>query len=152
MATSSAKTVEAYLKELPEDRRTAIEAVRKVILKHLPKGYEEGISYGMIGYYIPLSKYPKGYLDNKDQPLVYAGLASQKNYMAVYLMGIYGHKGEESWFQKEYKASGKKLDMGKSCVRFRKLDDLPLEVIGKAIAMTTVDEYIKKYEESRKRK
>jgi len=151
MASSQAQTVETYLKELPEDRRAAISKIREIILKHLPKGYEEGMQYGMIGYFVPLSRYSAGYFDRKNQPLPYAALASQKNYMSIYLMNIYGHKDTESWFQKEYKATGKKLDMGKSCVRFKNIDDLPLDVIGKAVALTPVDTYIEMYEAARKK-
>lgn len=149
---SKAKTVSEYLKELPPDRREALEVVRKIISKNLPKGYEEIMQYGMIGYVIPLRLYPSGYLNNPQCPITYAGLASQKNYMSLYLTNVYGHKETEAWFKKEYKASGKKLDMGKSCVRFKKLDDLPLQLIGKAIARTPVEKYIAIYEKSRKRK
>jgi hypothetical protein len=145
----NAKTVQEYLNALPEDRRAAINAVRKVILKHLPKGYEEGLQYGMIGYAVPLKLYPPGYRCGKDVPLPYAALASQKNFMSVYLCNIYGDKKTEQWFRKEYKATGKKLDMGKSCVRFKKLEDLPLELIGKAIARTAVKKFVRIYEQAR---
>src|SRR3989344_5122804 len=147
MVSSNAKTVEQYLKELPQERREAISAVRKVILKNLPKGYEECMMFGMIGYAIPLSKYPNTY---NNQPLGIAALASQKNYMSIYLMNVYGNKETEKWFKDAYKKSGKKLDMGKSCVHFKKLDDLPLDVIGKTITLTSVDELIKVYEKSRR--
>ncbi len=152
MVKSYATTVKAYLDGLPPERRAAIRAVRKVVLDNLPKGYEETIAYGMLGYVVPLKLYPKGYLGKKDVPLPYASLAAQKNYMALYLMNIYGDKKTEEWFVKEYTASGKKLDMGKSCVRFKRLDDLPLDVIGKAIARTPVNELIAKYEAARNRK
>lgn len=145
MVTSKAKSVEDYLAELPEDRRQAIAAVRKVILKNLPKGYEETMQYGMISYVVPLEKYPDTY--NK-QALAIASLASQKNYMTLYLMCVYGNT--ETWFKKRYEASGKKLDMGKSCVHFKKLDDLALDVIGETIARTPLSTFIKQYEESRK--
>ena len=148
MAQSIAKTVDEYLAELSPDRREAIAAVRKVILLHLPPGYEETMQYGMIGYVIPLERYPVTY---NGQPLEYAALASQKNYMSVYLMNIYGDKEAESWFVDEYKASGKKLNMGKSCLRFKKLEDLPTDLIGKAIARTTVADFIEVYEASRRR-
>jgi uncharacterized protein YdhG (YjbR/CyaY superfamily) len=148
---SKAKTVNQYLAELPPDRRDAINAVRKVILKNLPEGFEETMLYGMICYVVPHKLFPAGYHCDPSQPLCYAGLASQKNHMAVYLMTVYGHKDTENWFVKAYKATGKKLDMGKSCVRFKKLDDLPLDVIGQAIARVPVDKYIKAYEESRKK-
>lgn len=151
MVASSAKTVKEYLDGLSPERRKEIEAVRKIIIKNLPKGYEEGISYGMLGYCVPLSLYPKGYLGKKDVPLPYACLASQKHYMALYLNNVYGDKATDEWFRKTYKASGKKLDMGKSCVRFKSADDLPLEVIGQAIAKTPVQTYIERYEAARKK-
>lgn len=143
---SKAKTVREYLAELPEDRRVAIQAVRQVILKNLDKGYEEGMQYGMIGYYVPHKLYPAGYHCDSKQPLPFAGLASQKNHMAVYLMCIYGSREQEEWFRKEWAKTGKKLDMGKSCIRFRKLEDLPLDVIGKVIARVPLKEYIGYYE------
>lgn len=144
--TSQATTVKEYLASLPEDRRAAISAVRDVILKNLPAGYEEGMQYGMIGYYVPPNIFPAGYHCDPKVPLPFASLASQKNHMAVYLMCVYGDEATREWFEKEYRASGKKLDMGKSCVRFKKLDDLPLEVIGKAIARVPVARYIARYE------
>lgn len=145
---STAKTVREYLAALPKDRRVALQAVRRVIVENLPKGYEETMQYGMIGYVVPLSLYPKGYLGKKDTPLPYAALASQKRHMAVYLMNIYADRDRkaEQWFKKAYEASGKKMDVGKSCVRFRKLEDLPLDVIGKAVARTPVKDYIAAYE------
>jgi len=144
---SAANTVEEYLASLPPEREKALRAIRKVILANLPKGYEEGMQYGMIGYYIPLKRYPVTY---NGQPLGIVALASQKNYMAVYLMNIYCDKETEAWFAERYKASGKKLDMGKSCLRFKKLEDLPLGLIGEAVAHTPVDEFIRLYEASRK--
>jgi len=148
---SKAKSVQEYLDSLPEDRRTALNAVRKVILKHLPRGFEEVMQYGMIGYAVPLRLYPKGYHCGKNEPLPFAGLASQKNHMSLYLCSVYGDKKTEQWFRNEFKDSGKRLEMGKSCVRFKKLEDLPLDVIGKVIARTSVKEYIKTYERSLKR-
>ena len=139
---SNARTVEEYLRSLPEDRRAAISAVRKVILANLPKGYEECMSYGMIGYVVPHSIYPAGYHCNPKLPLPYANLASQKNHMALYLMCCYGDKVTYQWFCKAWKATGKKLDMGKSCVRFKKLEDVSLEVIGQVIARVPVKNYI----------
>ena len=146
VAQSEAQTIDEYLAELSPDRREAVAAVRKVILDHLSEGYQETMQYGMISYVIPLEKYPLTY--NK-QPLGYAALASQKNYMSLYLMNIYAKKETEQWFTEEYRASGKKLDMGKSCVRFKKLDDLPMDLIGKAVARTTVAEFIELYEASK---
>jgi hypothetical protein len=149
---SKAKSVSEYLKSLPPDRRAAIGAVRKVILQNLPKGYKETMQYGMIGYVVPHSIYPAGYHCDPKQPLPFACLASQKNYMSLYLMTVYGQKETEVWFRKEFAAAGKKLDMGKSCVRFKKLDDLPLDVIGKAIARVPVKEYVEFCERVFKRK
>jgi len=139
---SKAKTVEAYLAALPEDRRQALEAVRAVILANLDRDYEEGMQYGVIGYYVPHRVFPAGYHCDPRQPLPFAGLASQKNYMSLYLMCIYGSQEQLKWFQQEWKKSGKKLDMGKSCVRFKKLADLPLEVIGEAIKRVPAKKYV----------
>ncbi len=145
---SKATTVEQYIQQLPDDRRDAIEAVRKTILKNLPKGFEEGMQYGMIGYYVPHSHYPAGYHCDPKQPLPFAALASQKNYMSLYLMGCYGEEKERERFEQAWAKAGKKLDMGKSCVRFRKLDDVPLEVVGAAIKRVGVKKYIEIYEAS----
>ena len=146
MVTTKAQTVREYLAGLPADRRAAISAVRKVIRDHLPQGYEEGLLYGMVSYYVPLSRYPKTY---NGQPLAVASLGSQKGHMALYLMNVYGDRELERWFTAAFRKAGKKLDMGKSCVRFRALDDLPLEVIGQAIARTSVVDFIASYERSR---
>jgi hypothetical protein len=143
MATSTAKTADAYLAELPPERREALSAVRDVILENLPEGFVEGMGYGMIGYAVPLSRYPNTY---NGQPLGIAALASQKQYMSVYLMDVYSDPERLRWFQDEYRKSGKKLDMGKSCVRFKSLEDLPLELIGKVIAGTSVEAFIARYE------
>ena len=147
MAQSTAATVEKYLDELTPPRREAIATVRQVILDHLPQGYQESMQFGMIGYAVPLEQYPDTY--NK-RPLMYAALASQKNYMSLYLMNVYGDRETEAWFTEQYRASGKKLDMGKSCVRFKKLDNLPLDLIGRVIARTTVADFIERYEASRR--
>ena len=143
---SQATTVEQYLAELPEDRRIAIEEVRSVILANLPEGYQESMNWGMISYEIPLDRYPDTY--NK-KPLGYAGLASQKNHMAVYLMNIYSSEDSAASFEAQYRATGKRYDVGKSCVRFRKIEDLPLDLIGRTIASTSVDQYIAEYETAR---
>jgi len=143
---SKSQTVKQYLAELPPDRRAAIQAVREVILKNLDKGYEEGMQYGMIGYYVPHSIFPAGYHCDPKLPLPFAGLASQKNYMSIYLMCTYGESGQEGWFRKEWAKTGKKLDMGKCCIRFKKLEDVALDVIGKAIARFSVKSYIAHYE------
>ena len=147
MARSEAATADAYLAELPPDRREAIAAVRSVVLDNLPAGYEEVMQSGMIGYVVPFSTVAKTY---NGLPLEYAALASQKNYMTLYLNNVYGNRETERSFVEEYRASGKKLDMGKSCVRFKRLDDLPLDVIGKTIAATSVSEFVRAYEASRR--
>ena len=146
MVKSKAETVEEYLAELPEDRRAALATVRQVILDNLPEGYQEKMQYGMIGYVVPLERYPVTY---SGQALAYAALASQKNYMSLYLMSIYSDKALEQWFVDRYKASGKRLDMGKSCVRFKTLEDLPIDLVGDAIAHTPVTQFIERYEASR---
>jgi len=114
-------------------------AVADVIRRNLPDGYREGMQYGMIGWYVPLETFPDTY---NGQPLGLAGLASQKHYMSLYLNNVYGDPGLEAWFRERYAAAGKKLDMGKSCVRFRHLDDLALDVIGETIARTDLDRYL----------
>ena len=136
---SKAQTVDQYLAELPEDRREQIETVRETILRNLPAGYEETMNWGMITYQVPLEAYPDTY--NK-QPLMYAALASQKNHMAVYLTGIYMDPDEAERFESEYRETGKRYDVGKSCVRFRKLDDLPLELIGRSIAAYPLERFL----------
>jgi len=143
---SDAATVGDYLDELPGDRRAAVEAVRAVILANLPAGFVESVAHGMIAYAVPLSTYPDTY---NGEPLMYAALASQKRHMAVYLMGIYGSDDLRERFIAEYAAAGKKLDMGKSCVRFARLDDLPLDVVGRAVAAMTCDDYVSLAREAR---
>jgi hypothetical protein len=145
---SKATSVEQYLSELPEDRRAALRAIREVILKHLPTGYAEGMQYGMIGYFVPHSRYPAGYHCDPRQPLPFGGLASQKNHMAVYLMGLYGDSASEKSFRAAWAKTGKKLDMGKCCIRFKRLEDLPLDLLGNTIASMSVDKYIAAYEAS----
>ena len=141
---SEATTVEEYLAELAADRREAIEAVREVILENLPDGYVESMNWGMIAYEVPLEVYPDTY--NK-QPLAFAALASQKNHLAVYLTGIYISDEAREEFEAAYRATGKRFDVGKSCVRFRKLDDLPLDLIGETVASLPVDRLIARVEE-----
>jgi hypothetical protein len=143
---SKATTVEKYLAELPADRRTAIAAIRQVILDNLPAGYEEGMQYGMIGYVVPHSIYAPGYYCDPKQPLPYACLASQKNYMSLYLTCVYCDKVDGGWFREAWTKAGKKLDMGKSCVRFKSLDDVPLKVVGQAIKRMPVKKFIEFYE------
>jgi hypothetical protein len=139
---ANASPVDAYLRALPEDRRDALNAVRKVILANLPTGYEECLQYGMIGYVVPHSIFPGGYHCDPRQPLPLAGLGSKKNHMSLHLMAVYGDAGLAKWFQTAWKASGKKLDMGKACVRFKKVDDLPLDVIGQLFAKVPVKSYL----------
>lgn len=132
-------SVQEYLDIIPQERRVALNAVRKIILKNLPKGYEEAYEWGMISYQVPLTVYPDTY--NK-KPLMYAALASQKNYMAIYLMCAYGNPAIKQELVDDFKNSGKKLDMGGGCLRFKKLEDLPLDVIAKTIAAVPMDDYI----------
>jgi hypothetical protein len=143
---SKASTVEQYLSEMPEDRRAAIATVRHVILKNLDQDYEEGMQYGMIGYYVPHRIYPAGYHCDPKQPLPYVCLASQKDYMSLYMMPVYGEGVDEKWFRDEWAKTGKQLDMGKSCIRFRHLEDLALNVIGEAIRRSPVKKHIEYYE------
>lgn len=142
MVQSKATTVSAYLAALPEDRRTSIAAVRDIIRKNLDAGFEEGMQYGMIGYYVPHRIYPHGYHCDPTQPLPFAALASQKNYMSLYLMCVYADQGQLKLFQDAWAKSGKTLNMGKSCIRFKKLDDLPLNVIGDTIRRVSAKDYI----------
>ncbi len=142
---SKATTVAEYLAGLPPDRRTAIEALRKVILANLDAGYEEGMQYGMIGYSVPHRVYPPGYHCDPKQPLPFAALASQKNHIGIYMMCLYS-EALEGWFSEAWKKGGHKLNMGKCCVRVRKLEDVPLEVLGEAIRRVPAQAYIKHYE------
>ncbi len=136
-------TVEEYLAEQSLERQDALDTVRRVILENLPVGYEEAMQYSMISYVIPLATYPKTY--NK-QPLAYISLAAQKRHMSIYLMGVYSNTETESWFVQRYRVSGKRLDMGKACVRFRTLEDLPLDLIAETVARTPVEAFIESYE------
>lgn len=138
--------VDEYLASLPEDRRAVLTKVRDVIRKNLPKGYEEQIQSGMISYEVPLSRYPKTY--NK-KPLSFLALAAQKNYYALYMMSVYQSKEEDAKLRAAFEKIGKKPDIGKSCVRFKSLDDIPLDEIGKLITGVPVDEYIRRYEAAR---
>lgn len=145
---SKAPTVAAYLKSLPDDRRKALQAIRKVVNDNLDPKVKEAMAYGMPGWVVPLSVYPDGYHCAKDTPLPFASLASQKNHMALYLFCVYSVPGEAERLAKEWKATGKKLDMGKSCLRFKSLDDVPLDVIGKAVKRMTLKKFIAGYEEA----
>lgn len=146
---SKAKTVEAYIKELPPERGEAISKLRKEIIKNLPKGFEEGMGYGMMGYYVPHSIYPKGYHCTPELPLPFAGMASQKNFISFYHMGMYSDPALLKWFTTEYpKHTKAKLDMGKSCVRFKKPEHIPYELIGKLMKKMSVKDWIKLYEKN----
>jgi hypothetical protein len=152
---SPATTVTSYLAALPADRRAAISALRDVIRANLDAGYEEGMQYGMIGYYVPHRLFPAGYHTDPKQPLPFAALASQKNHMALYLMGVYcgctegpgGETRDTLWFREAWARTGKKLDMGKACVRFKKLENVALDVVGEAIRRIPAKTYIKRYQE-----
>jgi uncharacterized protein YdhG (YjbR/CyaY superfamily) len=144
--TSQAATVTDYLAELPEERRAVIEAVRDVIRKNIDPKAEEIMQYGMIGYAIPHSLYPYGYHCDPKQPLPYVHLAAQKNFYAIYIFCLYANSDLSAWFANAYAQAGKKLDMGKGCVRFKKLDDLPLDVIAETLRRIPVDAFIQNYE------
>jgi len=146
MARSSATTPDEYIASLPKDRRDAVATVREVVNRNLPPGYREGMASGMIGWWVPLETFPDTY---NGQPLGLAGLASQKNYISLYLNTVYGSTDEEAWFKERYAASGKKLNMGKSCLRFRHLDEVPLDVIGETIARADLDRTLAHYASAR---
>lgn len=148
MKHKAATTVAQYLASLPKERRDVIAAVRAMIRRHLPKGYTEGMNLGMIGYAVPLRRYPDTY---NGQPLCFAGLAANKNGYSLYLMSAYQNASHAKTLKDAFKKAGKKLDMGKSCIRFRSADDLPLDAIGKLIAATPVEAFIAQYEASRRR-
>ena len=143
MVMSRAKTVREYLDELPAERKKVVSKVRSVVRKHLPRGYRETVSYGMIAYGIPLSHYPDTY---NGQPLCYAAIAAQKNHFAIYLLAGYTSSRARALLEEGFRKAGKKLDMGQSCIRFRKLEDIPLATIGRAVASMTPAQYIKLYE------
>lgn len=154
---SKAKNINEYLKELPVDRVEPMKKLRDVILKNIPEGFKEEMNYGMIGYVIPHSIYPDGYHCDPKQPLPFVCIASQKNFIALYHMAVYADQKLHDWFVKEYPGHSKqKLDMGKSCVRFKKTDQIPYELIGELMRKISVKDYIKKYEsllnDSRKKK
>jgi hypothetical protein len=146
MVRSATSTVDAYLAELPPERRAVVSTVRRMVNAHMPPGYEETMNWGMISWQIPLARYPVTY--NK-QPLGYVALAAQKNNYALYLVGVYAEGEQERRLRAAAAAQGKKLDMGKSCLRFKKTDDLPLEIIGELIASMPVEVYIANYEARR---
>src|SRR5256884_8415286 len=149
VANMAASTATQYPAALPADRRAALSAVRKTINENLPGGYEEGMQFGMIGWYVPLSLYPAGYGENPKVPLSFVALASQKSGMVLHFLCFYGHPTLSTWFTGEYKKSGKKLDMGKGCVRFKSLEDLALDVVGRTVARVPVQEHMANYRAAR---
>jgi hypothetical protein len=149
---SKAATPQEYIDTLPEDRKDAMSELRNVIKKNLPKGFSESMGYGMLGYAVPHSLYPAGYHCDPKQPLPFLGIASQKNFIAVYHMGIYADPKLLDWFVKEYPKHVKtKLDMGKSCIRFKKPDQIPFKLIGELASKMTPQDWINLYEKNLKR-
>jgi len=147
--TSAAATVEEYIEQLPDDRKAIIEKLRKVIKKNLPKGFKEEMGYGMMGYVVPHTLYPSGYHCNPKLPLPFMGMASQKNNISVYHMGLYADATLMQWFTAAHaKASAKKLDMGKSCIRYKKAEDIPFELIGELCTKLTPQQWIDLYEKA----
>lgn len=144
-------SIEDYIREIPEDRKQAIEKLRLVIKNNLPKGFEETIAYGMIGYVVPHSIYPSGYHVNPKEPLPFISIASQKNFIAIYHMGIYIYPDVLAWFQEEYPKYVKtKLDMGKSCIRFKNVNNIPYDLIGELCGKIALADYVDKYEKGLK--
>ena len=143
MANSTAQSPDEYIAALPPDRREALSAVRDVVRRNLPNGFEEGMDFGVITWYVPLERFPD---THNGHPLGLVALASQKQYMSLYLNTVYGDPQLADWFRARYAETGKRLDMGKSCVRFRSLDDLPLDVIGETIAKVPLDRYVAHYQ------
>lgn len=147
MVKSQAATVQDYLEELPEDRRPVIETMRELILENLPEGFVETMNWGMISYEIPLERFGETY---NGKPLSYLALAAQKNHNSLYMMGVYGDPEQEARLKEGYRQADKRIDMGKSCVRFKRIDDLPIEVIGELIASTSVEDMIARHHEVHK--
>jgi len=151
--TSQAESVAEYIKELPDGRQPYVKKLRAIIRKNLPKGFKEMMNYGMIGYVVPHTKYLDGYHCNPKLPLPFINVASQKNYIALYHLGVYADPKLFKWFTNEYpKHCDRKLDMGKSCVRFKKVEEIPYDLIGKLVAKMTVEDWIKLYEKNVKSK
>jgi uncharacterized protein YdhG (YjbR/CyaY superfamily) len=147
-----ANSPEDYISQVPDERKDALKKLRKIITSNLSKGFEEGIQYGMIAYYVPHSKYPDGYHCTPELPLPFMNIASQKNFIAIYHMGMYAKKEMLDWFINEFpKHSKRKLDMGKSCIRFKKIEDIPYDLIGQLTAKMSVDEWISVYESNFKK-
>ena len=149
---SKATTIPEYLAAIPEERAVIIEKLRNVITKNLPKGFEEGMQYGMIGYFVPHKMYPNGYHCNPKEPLPFMSIASQKNSINIYHMGLYANKELYDWFVTEYsKQFSRKLDIGKSCIRFKKETDIPFDILEKLMQKIPVEEWISTYESSIKK-
>lgn len=147
-----ANSVEEYLNAVPEERKEAFNKLRQTILDNLPEGFQEELNYGMIGYVVPLSIYPSGYHTSAGGPLPFCNLASQKNFIGFYHMGLYADPKLQAWFMERYEQDAKyKLDMGKSCVRLKKMDDIPYQLIGELIAKITPEDWIKTYESQYKK-
>ena len=150
---STAKTPNEYIASLPEERKEVVEKIRKIVLKNLPKGFEETMGYGMLGYVVPHTIYPDGYHCDPKTPLPFMGMASQKNFIAFYHMGIYADAKLYDWFVEQYpKHCKSKLDMGKSCIRFKKMNDIPYELLGELVTKMSVQDWISIYEENYKKK
>ena len=149
---SSAQTVEEYLNEIPQERKPYFMKLRETILKNIPEGFSEEMNYGMLGYVVPHSIYPNGYHCNPKLPLPFVGIASQKNFIALYHMGIYANPDLLDWFVSEFpKHSSQKLDMGKSCIRFKKPENIPYKLIGELASKITPQQWIEVYEKNLKR-
>jgi hypothetical protein len=148
MFQNNAKTIAEYVASLPPERQRVVRQLRSFVKKHLPKGYKEQIGWGAITYAVPLKVLPDTY---NGEPLCYAAIAAQKNYYSLYLMSAYGDPKQMKWMADEFKKRGKKLDMGKSCLRFKSLDDLPLDVVGEVVASTPMDAYVARYRDIRKK-
>jgi hypothetical protein len=146
MPTSTATTPDEYIASLPDERRKAVSAIRDTVNANLPDGFREGMSYGMIAWFVPLETFPDTY---NGEPLGLAGVASQKNYISLYLMSVYGDRETEQWFRERYAKSGKRLDMGKSCVRVKRLDDIDLDVVAETIARVDLAQYLEHYRQAR---
>ncbi|MBT3180119.1 MAG: DUF1801 domain-containing protein [Candidatus Marinimicrobia bacterium] len=144
-----ASTPEDYIAQIPEDRKAVMQKLREIIINNLPPGFEEGISYGMIGYYVPHSTYPDGYHCTPELPLPFMNIASQKHSINLYHSGMYADKNLYNWFVSRYKKfTNRKLDMGKSCIRFKKIDEIPYDLIGDLCKKMTVNQWIELYEKN----
>ena len=147
-----ANSPEDYINQVPEERKNILIKLREIVNKNLPKGFEEGIQYGMIGYYVPHSIYPDGYHCKPSEPLPFISFASQKNSVSFYHMGLYAIPEIQDWFIAEYpNHSNRKLDMGKSCIRFKKMEDIPFDLIGELCSKITVENWIAIYEKNLKK-